>query len=62
MLLARATAHKPTLMTARLVDSFASQKNCAKQQMTCSVGYQERRQVSGWARRRGKADPSDREA
>jgi hypothetical protein len=56
-----ATAQKPTLMTASLVDFLASPKNCAKQQMTWSVGYQEQRQVSGWARRRGKADAWDRE-
>jgi hypothetical protein len=47
MLLARATAQKLTLMTASLVDFLASLKNRAKQQMTWSVGYQERGQVSG---------------
>jgi hypothetical protein len=62
MLLARATAQKPTLMTASLVDFLASPKNRAKQQMTWSVGYQKRGHVSGWARRRGKTDPKDREA
>ena len=62
MLLARATARKPTLMTASLVDFLASPKNRAKQQMTWSVGYQKRGQVSSWARRRGKADPKDGEA
>jgi hypothetical protein len=58
---ARATAQEPTLITASLVDFLASPKNGAKQQMTWSVGYQERRQVSGWARRRSKADARDRE-
>jgi hypothetical protein len=58
---ARATAQEPTLITASLVDLLASPKNGAKQQMTWSVGYQERRQVSGWARGRSKADARDRE-
>ena len=49
-------------MTASLVDFLARPKNRAKQQMTWSVGNQERGRVSGWARKRGKADPKDGEA